>query len=201
MKKLIVMATLFLGLGGFIYFYEIQGQDAREKAAELEESLFRLESEDEVSGLTIRRVGQEAIVLAKEADTWMLKSPVSSVADDTAVSALLGRISEARREREIDDAADLAQFGLDGEMTQLDVTTPAGQTTLALGSKAFESSQMYARLGAGGAVFVTSEMLRGAVDKEVADWRDKTLLRFERSNLEAVRNSSGPSPDQFCQTG
>ena len=75
MKKLIALALIFLALGAFVYFYELAGEEEREKAKKLEESLFRIE-EESIESLEISREEDSQVRLRKDEDKWMLVAPL-----------------------------------------------------------------------------------------------------------------------------
>ena len=82
MKKLAVLAVVFAGLAAFVYFYEIEGQEARDEAKKLEESLLRIK-QDQISQVEIVRKDKDPIRLVKKDEAWMLESPIQTSADKT----------------------------------------------------------------------------------------------------------------------
>ena len=91
MKKIGALLLIFLGLSAFVYFYEIEGQKAREEAKNLEKSLLRSEQED-VIGLELSRFNQQDLVLIREGEEWIIRKPIKSMASKASVEGLLSYI-------------------------------------------------------------------------------------------------------------
>src|SRR5690606_2029116 len=124
MKKLVILLIIFLGLGAFVYFYEIGGEEERKRAQELEESLFRIE-QDQIEEIEIvRPETQSTIVLRKEGDTWSIEQPINAPADQSAVDSLLSRIANAKRDRtfESEEVDSEDEYGLDQPRLELRVS-------------------------------------------------------------------------------
>ena len=73
MKHIAVLFSIFLAIALFVYFYEYRGQEVREEAGNLEESLLRLK-QDEIRSVEISRPDKDAIRIQKEGDGWAIKN-------------------------------------------------------------------------------------------------------------------------------
>ena len=89
-RNLGVVAVLFVGLGAFVYFYEIEGGKKREEAAEEAKKLFQFEKE-EVNSISLVR-GDGPIILKKENGGWKLVAPIEAKVDEAAVEGLVFRV-------------------------------------------------------------------------------------------------------------
>ena len=75
MKHIAVLFAIFLAIALFVYFYEYRGQEVREEAEKLEESLLRLK-QDEIRSVEISRPDKDAIRIQKgieEADLVVVR--------------------------------------------------------------------------------------------------------------------------------
>ncbi|MCY3756668.1 MAG: hypothetical protein OXG96_03005, partial [Acidobacteria bacterium] len=95
-RNLGMVAVLFVGLGAFVYFYEIEGGKKREEAAEEAKKLFRFDKE-EVNSISLVR-GDGSILLRKENDGWKLVAPIEAKADEAAVEGLATELSSTQVE-------------------------------------------------------------------------------------------------------
>lgn len=191
MKKLVVLLIIFLGLGAFVYFYEIGGQEERQKAQELEESLFRLER-DAIERIEISRSdNQSTIVLSKENDNWIIEQPIQAPADQSAVDSLLSSIDSATRDRtlSIEEAESEAAYGLDQPRYELRVSASEEERILLIGGEDFTGSNVYTQLAEDPQVHLTSNSLATALDKEASDFRSKDILKFSRSDIDRIEVS------------
>lgn len=97
----LILALIVLGLGAFVYFYEIKGGEERSKSEEEGKKIFALEA-DSVRAISLQEAG---VAFEKRGSAWHLVAPIEYLADEGAVSALLNRIESAKREREISSGA------------------------------------------------------------------------------------------------
>ena len=99
-RNLGLMAVLFVGLGAFVYFYEIEGGKKREEAAEQAKKLFQFDKE-EVNSISLDR-DSGSITLKKENGGWKLVAPIEAKADETAVDGLASELSSIQVERSLE---------------------------------------------------------------------------------------------------
>ncbi len=187
MRKLIGLALVFVALAAFVYFYEIVGEEARENARELEESLFRIE-EDEVAALGITRTGTEPVRLKKSDDKWNLEAPIEASADLATVDALLRSIDRAKRAKAFDDTAgQLEAYGLGSPQSSLSVEAQEVTKVLELGSKDYTGSQIYVRFEGEQTVYLTTASLLTSLEKDLIDWRNKDAMSFDLGKVEEIQ--------------
>ncbi len=186
MKKLVLLATIFLGLLAFVYFYEIRGEEGREQVRQMEESLLRLE-QGEITAVVISPFQGESIALSKQEDQWMIERPIRAVAEAGTVGSLLRDLESASRDRIFSDAGpDIEEYGLESPRFRLVIESGQGSRTLLIGNDDFTGNSMYVLLEGDSQVFLTSRSLSTAMDRELFQWRDKKVLAFERSQVQAI---------------
>ena len=187
MKKLIALAVVFAGLAAFVYFYEIEGQEARDKAQQLEESLLRVQ-QDQISQVEIDRKDAAPIRLDRQDESWALEAPLKTAADKATVDTLLRGLADAHRERTFEDVKDedLGNYGLDAPELTIRVTAGDRKETVLVGSKDFSGTSQYVMLEGSPTVYLTSTQLRSSADKPLLDWRDKSALKFDRDKVAEV---------------
>src|SRR5262245_11123135 len=113
MKRSTLLLLLAAVVGGvLIYFLEIKPGKPRDEKPETAKEAFGLKRED-ITGITLTR-GNETINLENQGNKWVVKSPVSAAADDSALNSLIGDLVSARVEREFPNpSADaLKEYGL-----------------------------------------------------------------------------------------
>lgn len=202
MKKIVVLLVIFLGLGAFVYFYEIRGKGDREEAQRLEESLLRIQ-ESEVTGLVIERPEKETVRLAREGDNWVLAAPLKTTADGTTVSSFVRTLENARRIRSFaaEEAAKLEDYGLDSPRLTLRVKTADGEKVVQVGNEDFTGSNVYVRVEGEPEIFLTGKTLFSSADKELFDWRNKEVLAFDRDKVKIVEISRGTEEIRLSKQG
>ncbi len=186
-KTLVALAVLAAGLGGFLVVDSYWLTPKREKAESIKGRLWTVEPKD-VETVTVKRK-DETIRLKRTADGWEMLEPVQARGDRGAVDEVVTGLATLRVDREIDaNPAKLADFGLDvpaAEVT-LEVRGQKAPLTLAVGAKNPTGVWVYAREGGKPAVIALGESVARDTARPVADFRDKTVLAFERRNVTAL---------------
>jgi uncharacterized protein DUF4340 len=186
-KTLVALAVLAAGLGGFLVVDSYWLTPKREKAEGIKGRLWPVEPKD-VETVTIKRK-DEMIRLKRTADGWEMLEPIRARGDRGAVDEVVTSLATLRVDREIDaNPAKLSDFGLDvpaAEVT-LEVKGQKVPLTLAVGGKNPTGVWVYAREGSKPAVIALGESVARDTARPVADFRDKTVLAFDRKSVTAL---------------
>jgi Domain of unknown function (DUF4340) len=186
-KTLAVLAVLAAGLGGFLFVDSQWLAPKREKTESAKGRLWSVEPKD-VLTLTISRK-DDTIKLKRVGDAWEMLEPVKTRADGGVVNEVVTGLATARVDREIEsNPSKLADFGLEPPAAQvtLEVKGQAAPLTLAVGGKNPTGVWVYAREGSKPAVVAIGESVARDTARPAADFRDKTLLAFDRKNVTGV---------------
>ncbi|HSE05598.1 MAG TPA: DUF4340 domain-containing protein [Methylomirabilota bacterium] len=186
-KTIVVLLLLAAGLGGFFYYDTYWLNPKREKAESAKGRIWTVEPKD-VEGVVISR-RNETIRLKRVADGWEMQEPVRVRADRAAVDDIVTGLATARMDREIDpNPAKPADFGLappEAEV-RLEVKGAAAPLVLRVGSKNPTGVWVYASEGDKPAVITMSESVARDTARPVADFRDRTVIAFDRRNLTGI---------------
>jgi Domain of unknown function (DUF4340) len=182
-----VLAVLLVGLGAFYYVYEIRQAPEREKAATAKDRLWKeLEGKD-VEEIVVRQGGVESLHLKRNGDVWSLVAPVAATADRGAADGLATSLATLRVEREIEaNPQKPADFGLAPPAAEVTFKAKGQDRTVKLGAKSPSGVWAYAQEGAKPAVILVPEGILSDAQKAPSDYRDKTLLAFERKDVKTV---------------
>jgi hypothetical protein len=186
-KTLVILLVLAAGLGGFLVVDNQWIAPKREKTESAKGRLWTVEPKD-VEAVTITRK-DDTIKLKRVGDGWEMLEPVKGRADGGVVNEVVTALTTARVDREIDpNPSKLADFGLEPPAAQvtLEVKGRPAPLTLAVGGKNPTGVWVYAREGSKPAVVVIGESVARDTARPVADFRDKTLLAFDRKSVTAV---------------
>ena len=183
-KTLVVLLLLAAGFGGFFYYDTYWLNPKREKAESAKGRIWTVEPKD-VEGVTIARKG-ETVRLKRTTDGWEMLEPLRVRADRAAVDDMVTGLATARMDREIDpNPAKPADFGLappEAEV-RLEVKGATAPLVLRVGSKNPTGVWVYAREGDKPAVMTMSESVARDTARPVADFRDRSVMAFDRRNL------------------
>lgn len=179
----VVLAVLLVAVGVFYYVYDVRMAPEREKAETRKGRVFHAEAQD-VTQLTLKRP-TETIELKREGDAWQMAAPVRARADRGPVEEVITNVLTAKIDREIAAAPpSLAEFGLDKPAAEMALTLKDGKRLgLVLGAKSPTGVWVYAREPDKPNVFVIGDSVLRDATRPVADFRDKTILAFDRQQV------------------
>jgi hypothetical protein len=187
-RTILVLLILAAGLGGFFYYDTYSLEPRREKAESAKGRIWTVEPKD-VEAVTVVRKG-ETLRLKRAADGgWDMLEPVKTRGDRAVVDDMVTGLATARMDREIDpNPAKPADFGLDPPAAEvkLEVKGRAEPLVLRVGGKNPTGVWVYAREGAKPAVITLSESIARDTSRPVADFRDHTVIAFDRKNVTGV---------------
>ncbi len=181
-----VLAAILITVGGFYYVYEVRLGPERERAEARKGRIFAVEPAD-VTELVLKR-GDETVRLKRASDGWEMLAPVASRGERGPVEETLTAVATAKMDREIAaQPTDLEQFGLDRPAAEATMVLKDGkQVTLRLGAKNPTGVWVYAQEQGQPAVFVVADGVLRDVTRPVADFRNKTILAFDRATVAGV---------------
>lgn len=184
-RTILVLLILAAGLGGFFYYDTYSLEPRREKAESAKGRIWTVEPKD-VEAVTVARKGETLRLKRAPDGGWDMLEPVKTRGDRAVVDDMVTGLATARMDREIDpNPAKPADFGLDppdAEVT-LEVKGRAEPLVLRVGSKNPTGVWVYAREGAKPAVITLSESIARDTSRPVADFRDHTVIAFDRKNV------------------
>ena len=182
-----ILLVVFAALLAYVYFFEIKGKEKAEKAKERESKLLVFEK-DSLKSIYLKKSG---IKLEKENDRWMITEPVRSKTENWVVNSLINSIADAKKERRISsDPASYSEYGLDPARHEIIIAHNGKQDTLYLGEKSPTGSYVFVRVNSDSQVYATGTLLLTNAEKDLFDFRDKTVLSFETSNAEKLKIKS-----------
>jgi uncharacterized protein DUF4340 len=179
----VVLAVLLAAVGVFYYVYDVRMAPDREKAETRKGRVFNAETAD-VTQLTLKRPS-ETVELKREGDGWQMSAPLRARADRGPVEEVITNALTSKIDREIAAApASAAEFGLDKPAAELTITLKDGkQLGLLLGAKSPTGVWVYAQERGKPNVFVIGDSVLRDAQRPVADFRDKSILAFDRQQV------------------
>lgn len=203
-RTLLVLLVLVAGLGAFIWFHE-RKLPGSEELAEQGKKVVRLEA-DEVEALTLE-VGGQKVRLEREAKPeaekkgdkakdeppafppparWRLTEPLAAPADGAEVGRVLDSLLGLDKQRTLDEY-DAAELGLAKPRAKVTFETAKGTKTLAIGAELPQSDSMVVAVEGEKEAHVVPSFVYNDLGKQPGDWRDKSLFRGERNDIQSVR--------------
>ncbi len=188
-SKTILLLLVVLGMGAYIWFYEIHQMTTADKKA-LELQAFNLPV-DLVNGIGLRTPDYE-VELEKTDQGWELLSPKGARAALPVVQQLLARIKTLDKGELITPAdirakgQTLAEYGLSVPRIKLMLKT-AGQTRMyEVGDKNPLGNSLYVKEESTQNVMLVSTDLLEVLPKDLLAFRDKTLFPLHEEEVQAI---------------
>ena len=197
-RTTLILLLLAVGLGGFVYYYEIQGATQRQEAKEQQQQIFSFR-EDQVQSLTVKNKDQ---ILRFERSKgagepkWQMKSPSNTAASDASVAYLLDLLVSGKSDRTLAvPVAQLQEYGLQEPQVTVEVKLNTQEThRLILGQPNFNRSFLYAQadppVQPSGQVNVllVSTNFENAVNRPLSEWK--------QNRQSQDRETTQPSPQK-----
>jgi hypothetical protein len=180
-RTTLILLLLALGLGGFVYFYEIQGAAQRQEAKEQKRQIFSFQ-EDRVQSFTIKNKDQTLRFERSNqsgASKWRMTAPSDTPASDASVSYLLDLLVSGKSDRTLTvPVTQLQEYGLDQPQVAVEVKLSDRQAhRLLLGKPDFNRSFLYAQADpptqpSGQVdVLLVSKDFENAVNRSLSEWK------------------------------
>jgi hypothetical protein len=222
-KTPLILLTIALSLGAFVYFYEVQGKPQREAAQAQTEQLFAFKEED-VRSLTLTTPTQtlafaktaaqlssapkadsapktdQKVTAQPTAETlvWAMTQPDQAAANDASIAYLLNLLTTDKRQQTLKvPAAKLAEFGLDKPIAIAEVKL-ANQTShrLLLGKPNFNRSGLYAQVDPPAQPNVDRSVVLVSTDFENAVQRPLSEWKAKPTEQPAKPKTPTPEPQK-----
>lgn len=184
---------VLVGLGLYIWHYE-WGQEI--PADEPKETILSVE-QDQATAISIASSDAPTIRLSKVEGAWRVTSPFEAPADQSAVESILTRLEKLEAEEVVvEEADDVAQYGLDSPSRSVSVTLEgAGEPMVVeFGAAAPGGSAVYARTPTSPRVYTVEAFVESSFEKEPFDLRDRDLLHAKRDDVRTLE-VRGPEGD------
>jgi hypothetical protein len=193
-KGTLILLILCLGLGAYVYFYEIKGGEQREKTKQAESQVWKLDS-SAIRQLEISSANQHVTLVRNDDKDWTITEPRPLQADSDEANRLAGSASDIRRESVLEEnAADLSRFGLDPPKSSLRFTTKDGKNyEIHFGNANPTGSLNYAIIRGRNRLLLVNNSVAGAFDKKLDDLRNHSILSFDKSEVQdmSIKSSKG----------
>ncbi|MFM5889051.1 MAG: DUF4340 domain-containing protein [Dolichospermum sp.] len=182
-----ILILLALGLGSFVYFYEIKGKTSTEIKAE-KQKIFSFSTND-VQSLTIKTKNTTLKLERRnttEKPEWEIKSPISAPANDAIVSYLTDLLVNGKIARTVSVLpTELSEFGLDKPVATIDIKLKNQQShQLILGKAEFNNRFLYAQADTNQNLnlLLVSQDFFNAVNRDISEWKQIP----ENTNLKSL---------------
>ncbi len=186
-KGTLVLLLICVGLGAYLYFYEIRGAAQREKAKQEEKVIWKVPADD-VQQLDLTTQGAHITAIRGTDKQWKISIPRPVDADTDEINRLASSASDISREDVVEEnAANLAPFGLEPAQTTVSIKTKDGKVhEIHFGNNNPTGNSTYAALAGKKQVFLVASYVASNFNKKLDDLRNKNVLKFEQYETQSV---------------
>jgi hypothetical protein len=189
-KGTAVLLLVALGVGAYVFFYEIRGTERRDKAKQEENRIWKVESSSiQEIALTSAASANQRITAARSGEKeWKITSPRPLDADSEELNRICSSAAEVNRESVVEaNAPNLAVFGLEPAQTKLEFKTKDGKEyKIRFGNNNPTGSSTYAALEGKHEVFLVANFLASTFGKKLDDLRNRSVLSFDQFDARSV---------------
>jgi hypothetical protein len=185
-KTTIILFSVLFILLAFVYFFEIRGKAAREKAKEKEEKLVDLAS-DNIQKITFKKEDETLTFKKNEKGEWLIAEPMEVKADSSEVSSLADDFSQLKIERVVEaEPKDLKKYEIPKKEIDLWVKGQEQPVKILIGMGNPLDNTFFAKREDSKKVVLLSSSLKSALDKKFFDFRQKDVFLFETDKVKNI---------------
>ena len=179
-----ILFLAFLALGAFVWFYEIEGEAERTRAAEADKRLYPTLEAADVSAFELVTVDGDVRLERSDAG-WRVVAPLSFPADSAAADGVASALADLVSDAVFDEPEALANYGLEGP-ARVRFTADGETHELRIGDATPVGSNLYLTDGHGERVFAVPTYRTTGFEKSLQELRDGRFLDFDREAVTGV---------------
>jgi hypothetical protein len=199
-----VLAVL---LGGLWFVQKGEREDAMQHststaAATLPDVKLSSDDADKITKIVVNNAGKGDVVLEKQGDAWTLTKPVKFPANQQNVKSLLDNLKEIKLKDVIDNGkTQYATYDLgDDKSVHVEAYKDAAKAIDLYFGKSGTRGQM-TRVSDKEGVYVATGYSSYLYARDLKDWRDREMLKFDDANVTAVALNNDNGAFTFAKSG
>ena len=201
LQTLVALVVLVALWGIFTYVGRKKPAASSEKKSAPSQKIFPAKK-DQIVAFTVTPSGGKPVTCTLNNKTWQITEPEKLDADSSAIDSFLGSLTSATPSEVVSEQpGDLKEFGLDPPDATIEVTTNATpkEFTLRLGSSTPTNDGIYAQVAGQQRVFTLASFLKGSLEKNLFDFRNKKVTTLTSDNIQRIEVSSGKDHYQLVK--
>ena len=186
-----LLALVAAILGGFIYFYEIQGEPARESLREDERRVHPGFEAEDVEALELETKDGLDARFERRDGRWRIVSPVSGRADATALDAIAHALTSLPRAGSVEDPGERAQYGLGTDARAVRFWVEGESRGVLIGKATPVGGRVYIAVegDVSGEVLYVDRYRINALNRSLHELRDRRIFGFDAGEVRTLRLS------------
>ncbi len=199
-KGTLALLAVFLVLGGYMYFAEYKGKDAKEE--DTKKKAINVDAGD-IAEISLITPDRTITGVKKGEKQWEVANPQGIDPDQDEWELLATNVPRIEREDTVTtDGANLAQFGLKDPGLKVIAKTKDGKTIeLLFGDENPRKIYNYAKFSNSNDVFLSPSSWSRIFKKTLTDLRNKKVLELEADDVDMVTIAEGTKETLFQKNG
>ena len=191
LKGLLILLSILIIVGIFFYFYEIKGSKIREEKEEAKKQLYNFTTE-KITKLELINPPNEKLILIKEKNTWSIKEPINTAAEQDTVESFINNIKDIKIGKELNVSNDkLEEFGLKPAKSNIKLYKQNQLIAdITLGDKTPSLSNLYLFEALQNKIFLSATNLEDDLKFDLYKFREKVITNFKSENVKAFEIKS-----------
>jgi hypothetical protein len=205
LRSTIALVVVLAGLGAYIYFVTSKvpaGGSTTDDAKK--EKVFAAVQPDKIEEVKVSTAAGDATTLKKDGSAWKITQPSELPASESEVSQLTSALGSTEITRVIDEnPSNLNDYGLSNPRVEVDFKAAGDKDyrKLYIGEKTPTGGDFFAKRNDEKKVFLIPAAQDTAFNRTTFDFRDKTLLKFERDKVDAIDITAGGKAIAIAKQG
>src|SRR5580765_1109556 len=190
LRSTIALVVVLAGLGAYIYFVTSKVPEGGPTSDDAKkEKVFAALQADKIEEVKVSTAAGDSTTLKKDGSSWKITQPSDLPASESDVSQLTSALGQADIVRVIDEnPSNLNDYGLSNPRVEVDFKAAGDKDyrKLFIGEKTPTGGDFFAKRNDEKKVFLIPASQDTSFNRTTFDFRDKTLLKFERDKVDAL---------------
>jgi hypothetical protein len=196
LKSTIALVVVLGGLGAYIYFVTSKMPEGGAPAADAkkQEKVFGTLAADKIDEVKVSTAAGDTTTLKKDGAAWKITQPAEMTASESEVSQLTSALGQVEIVRVIDEnPTNLNDYGLSNPRVEVDFKAAGDKEyrKLFIGEKTPTGGDFFAKRNGEKQVFLIAASNDTSFNRTTFDFRDKTLIKFDREKVDALDVTAG----------
>src|SRR3954463_3032287 len=205
LRSTIALVVILAGLGAYIYFVTSKVPAGGATADETKkEKVFAGLQSDKIEEVKVSTAAGDSTTLKKDGGAWKIIQPSEMPASESDVAQLTSALGQTDITRVIDEnPTNLNDYGLSNPRVEVDFKTTGDKDyrKLYIGEKTPTGGDFFARRNDDKKVFLIASTNDTSFNRTTFDFRDKTLIKFERDKVDGGEIAAGGKTLAIAKAG
>jgi hypothetical protein len=184
-----VLFLVAAALGAFVWLWQVRGGEERKQAEEQAKRLFPDLAPEDLRSIELRSSDGHDVRLEFGDQGWRIVRPIDFPADESAMSGLTSNLAELASESTVQEPQAPEVYGLGEGAQVVRFGAKDREHVVRFGARTPVEYNTYATADAGGQVVTVASYRANAVNRSLADLRERRVLRFDRDAVDAIEAS------------